>query len=344
LGLADEYLKQSGWPLFVSGRAHDLLSGVLHAWNDLPGAVYHARQGVALCKGWGQPDFLASAYCRLARALHAAGQVADAMETIRDARKVANRVSPSYGDHIAAWEAKLWLAQGNVAQAIRWARESDLHIDDEFRFDHLFKYECLARVLIAQGQDDPACLERALLLLTRLLAAAERSGAAYFMVRFLVLEAGVLVHNQIAQARVVLVRALDMAESQGYIRIFVDEFEQIGNLMLSILTRRQGPQQTAGQSAAPDYVNRLLSALRDESGAVLPQTTLSQSCTLVEPLSERELEVLHLVATGLSNRQIAQSLVIAVNTVKNHLKNIYGKLAVHSRTQAVERARNLDLL
>ena len=344
LGLAGEYLKQSGWPLPVSGRAHELLGGVLYVWDDLPGAVYHARQGVVLCERWGQPDFLASAYCRLARVLHATGDVAGAMEAIQKATRTANQVSLSYGEHMAAWEARLWLAQGNTARAVRWARESGLRVDDEFEFERLFRYECLARVLVARGRDDPDCTARALLLLARLLAIAEQAGAAYLAVRLLVLQAAAWVESQPDRARAALVRALDMAGPQGYIRIFVEERAQLGGLLLPLLARRQRPQQTTRGEAVPGYVGRLLSALRAESAKVFPQTTPFQPSTLVEPLSERECEVLQLVAAGLSNREIAQSLVIALNTVKNHLKNIYGKLAVHSRTQAVERARNLDLL
>ena len=193
-------------------------------------------------------------------------------------------------------------------------------------------------------QDDPDRLDQALRLLARLLAIAEQAGAAYFVVRFLVLQAVALAHNQAGQARAALARALDIAEPQAYIRIFVDEREQIGSLLLPVLAYRQQPQQTALKDTAPGYVDRLLSALREEPSGLSPQTTEPQPSLLVEPLSERECEVLRLVAAGLSNREIAQVLVIALNTVKNHLKNVYGKLAVHSRTQAVERARTLDLL
>jgi len=241
------------------------------------------------------------------------------------------------------------LDQGDTAQAVRWVQESGLGVDDEFELENALNYEGLARVLIVQGQSDPNRLDDALRLLARLLEMAEQAGAMHLVVRILTLQATALAQapanrDKIDQALAVLKQALDIAEPEGYIRTFVDGGERISQLLLRVLSQRSSKQQTTRTGAATDYVDKLLSAFREKPNRLSLQAKELRPFSLVEPLSERELEVLRLVAAGFSNREIAQSLVIAVNTVKNHLKNIYGKLNAHNRTQAVDRARSLDLL
>jgi LuxR family maltose regulon positive regulatory protein len=131
--------------------------------------------------------------------------------------------------------------------------------------------------------------------------------------------------------------ALSLAEPEGYVRIFVDEGAQI-----TALLRRGSP---AGIS--PQYVDTLLASLRHHAedpqlsaGASIP----NYAQLLSEPLSERELEVLRLIASGLSNREIARDLFVTPGTAKRHVHNIYRKLEVRSRTQAIARARDLNLI
>jgi LuxR family maltose regulon positive regulatory protein len=126
-----------------------------------------------------------------------------------------------------------------------------------------------------------------------------------------------------------LERALALGEPEGYVRTFVDEGEPMAMLLRLALS----------QGMAPNYVARLLAAFGKE---IEPTPPAMES--LVEPLSERELQVLRLVVAGLSNPEIAQELVIAVSTVKSHVNHIYGKLGVESRTQAVVKAQELALL
>jgi len=203
----------------------------------------------------------------------------------------------------------------------------------------------LARVLIAQGERDPAGeqLPTALSLLERLLAAAESGGRMGSAIEIHILRALALrALSESTSALAALERALLLAEPEGYVRVFVDE----GALMAALL------QEAHRRGIAPDYVATLLAAFgKDEGGRLKDEATsapLHPSSfipqPLVEPLTDRELEVLRLMAAGRSNTEIAQALVVAVSTIKTHVNRIFGKLGVTSRTQAVARAQELHLL
>jgi LuxR family maltose regulon positive regulatory protein len=170
-------------------------------------------------------------------------------------------------------------------------------------------------------------------LLERLLQAAKAGGRAGSVIEALVLQA--LAHQaqgDIPPALVSLERALTLAEPEGYIRIFVDEGQPMQTLLAESLAH----------GADPVYVTRLLAAMNQQMGDETAIPDPNQ--LLIEPLSKRELEVLRLLAMGHTNQAVADELIIAVSTVKKHVNNIFGKLGVGSRTQAVSRARELDLL
>jgi LuxR family maltose regulon positive regulatory protein len=183
----------------------------------------------------------------------------------------------------------------------------------------------VARVLVALGERGEA-----LHLLGQLLEAAEAAGRTGSMIKILALEAHAFeVHGDRSQALTALEHALSLAEHAGYVRTFVDE----GEPMKGLLRRVQA------QGVAPQYIHKLLAAF-GERAKVAP----AAAQPLIEPLTERELEVLRLIAAGLSNREIAQQLFVAVSTVKSHINHIFGKLEAKSRTQAVARAQVLGLL
>ena len=172
-------------------------------------------------------------------------------------------------------------------------------------------------------------MQQALDLLERLLQAAEDGGRTGSLIEILILQAlGRRARGDVRAALVPLERALALAEPEGYVRVFVDE----GAPMAALL------EAAARQAIAPAYVRRLLSAF----GHAEARTPAKQP--LVEPLSERELDVLRLLASDLDGPDIARELVVSLNTVRSHTKNIYAKLGVNSRREAVRRAEDLDLL
>ena len=195
-----------------------------------------------------------------------------------------------------------------------------------------------ARLFIAQGRrdNDPQGLQDALRLLGRLLQAAQTSGRKGSVIEILALQALALhAQGETAQAMIALDRALSLAQPEGYVRVFVDE----GTPMAELL------HEAGSRGLMPDYVCALLAAF----GASIPSTTrhrpyAPETQMRIEPLSEREIEVLRLLAARLSSREIAEELAISVHTARTHTKNIYGKLGVHNRNQATDRARALSLL
>jgi LuxR family maltose regulon positive regulatory protein len=181
------------------------------------------------------------------------------------------------------------------------------------------------RILLALGQ--PA---EALPVLARLLEGAEKAGRIRSLIEILALQARALrARGDADQALSTLARALALAEPEGYVRTFLDEGEALARLLHRALMR----------GIAPGYVSELLAASGESTQ---PGAPVAQA--LVEGLTERETEVLRLIAAGLSNREIAQELVVAMSTVKSHINHIYGKLDVKNRTQAIARARTLGLL
>jgi LuxR family maltose regulon positive regulatory protein len=319
---------QGGRPVPFAGIAYVGLAEVLYAWNDLDGAMRSAMEGIDLS---GQGGFFTNAYALaghaiLARVQQAWGNVDGALDEIQKAQRLAQSYDYAYVVALVAEQrVRLWVARGNMGAASQWAREHRLSPVDELNSGREVEQMAVARVLTAEGRPGEA-----LRLLALLLEAAEATGRMGSVIKILVLQALALqAQGEMDQALSALERVLSLAEPQGFVRTFVDEGEPMARLLRRALTL----------GMAPNYVSRLLAAFGETAE---PPPAIAQP--LIEPLSERELEVLRLIVAGLSNREIAQELVIAVSTVKSHVNHIYGKLGVKNRIQAVARAQDLGLL
>ncbi len=226
---------------------------------------------------------------------------------------------------VAALKTQVYLRQGRLSQAQAWVCECGLSVDDEPSYLHEFEYLTLARVLLAEPGVNA--------LLTRLLRAAEAQNRTGSMLEILVTQAlASRAQGNTPAALATLEHALTLAEPEGYVRIFVDEGEPM-RLLLERMKAEGGKMK--------EYIHRLLAA----SGArqdIHPSSFIPQP--LLVPLSPRELEVLRLIAQGLSNQEIADRLFLAVSTVKGYTRTIFDKLQVQRRTEAVARARELGLL
>jgi LuxR family maltose regulon positive regulatory protein len=232
---------------------------------------------------------------------------------------------------VAALKTRVWVVQGRLAEALGWACERGLSVDDDLCYLREFEHVTLVRVLIARYKSDRVdnSIYEAVGLLERLLKAAEEGGRTGSVIEILVLQA--LAHHaqgDIPRALDPLERALTLAEPEGYVRIFVDE----GPPMAALL------REAAKHGTAPNYVSQLRAAFGKAEGT-RPVTQL-----LIEPLTKRELEVLGLLGTELNGPEIARELTVSLTTIRTHTQNIYSKLGVNNRRAAVRRAEELDLL
>lgn len=311
------------------GVAQVGMAEIAREWNDLATAEDLARQGTAHCKQTGGlAEMALDGYLTLARIVQARGDLVGALGILEDAERYArdNHIA-QFVERVGGARAWLWLTagQGDVASAERWAssRAAAWRAETNPGYVSLLERLVLARLHIVQRRYDDAAV-----LLRWLLRRAEAGSLLGCVIEILLLQARIF-HEQdnTAQAMLTLTRALTLAEAEGHVRRFVDE----GTAMVALL------RHARARGVMPDRVSALLAACGDSAmGPATPE--------LVEHLSIREQELLRLLAAGLSTPEIAAALVITTGTVRNHLKNIYGKLNVHSRLQAVERARAFRLL
>lgn len=310
--------------------------------GDLEAAKQHLLSGEALSEQASNSGFAYLWFITRARLKEALGDLDGALDQLQEAERLYNNTPVPDVRPIAALKTRVWVKQGRLAEALDWVREQRLSADDNLSYLHEFEHLTLVRVLIALYKRDQIeqGIQDTMKLLARLLKAAEAGERIGSVIEILILQA--LAYEAQGDTRSALgplERALTLAEPESYVRIFVDEGSPMARLF----------HAAASHKITPDYTQRLLATFAStESEHVesavpqAPATNLQSS--IIEPLSERELDVLRLLKTELSGPEIARELMIALSTVRTHTKSIYEKLSVNNRRSAVNRATELDLI
>jgi LuxR family maltose regulon positive regulatory protein len=322
-----------------AGPAHAGLGEVAYQRNELDGALGQVTAGIALCRQFLYPAPLGAGLATLAWIRQAQGDPGGALEAMDEANRTA--LGPGVTgllNPVPAQRARLLLAQGDVAAATAWTSERGLSPDDEPVYPREREYLVLARVLLAQ--DRPV---QALKLLEGMLTAAAVQSRAGSVIEIGALRALALAACGDQDAAVdALARALALGYPQGYVRVFADEGAPMRSLLARLVAGQLG-QRTSGRDINASYLTALLRAC-DEADDAAPRGRAAARPGLIEPLTERELEVLRLLAAGRSNQRIAHELVVALDTVKKHVTHILGKLGAANRTEAAVRARQVGLI
>jgi LuxR family maltose regulon positive regulatory protein len=306
-------------PQPVVSEAHLGLARIFHEWNDLDAAEQYGQQSLELARLFDKAiDRFVICEVFLARLKLARGDVAGAASMLSQTEQTARQKNFTLRlPEIAAAQIQVLLKQTNLPAAAELARRFELPLSQ-------------ARVLLAQGDSSAA-----LAVLETFRQQMEARGWADERLRAMVLQA-VAFHlkGEKAPAVQVLAEALALAELGGFIRLFVDEGAPMAQLLL----------EAASHGVMPDYIGKLLAVFEADKRKSEGKPDLPPAQPLIEPLSQRELEVLHLIAQGLSNREICERLFLALDTVKGHNRKIFDKLQVKRRTEAVARAHELGLL
>jgi LuxR family maltose regulon positive regulatory protein len=322
----NEGVDSRGRPLPPAGQIHVVLGLVHYDGNDLELARQHLVQGLKAGEQMGPAaGGLVTGRIALALVQQAMGEDDAALATINETRQIVARFNMPQADaYVAAAEADIRLRLGHVAASVRWADLADLSPTDVPNHMSESAYLTYARLLLAQKRWPDA---------QTLLTNCERFARVGGRQRTLIV---VHLRQAIAekaigdQARAIeyLEEAVRLAAPEGYRRIFLDEHQQIVELLPQV------------RHTAPEFVDQLLATGGWEGRPPFPR----RAQDLIEPLSNRELEVLSLVIAGLTNREIAEKLFISLGTVKTHVHNIYGKLGVSNRSRAIARTRELGLI
>jgi LuxR family maltose regulon positive regulatory protein len=338
LELADKWGGGSSIALCLvqQGRA-----GLFYEWNDLDGAASALQESIRIGELWRNPRLLVPAYGLSALVLQAHGQADEALAMIRRAEQITrdSYSSPLDLGRLALYQIILWIAQNDFQAIAQWELSHDSAWRSQIGRARDALAIVLARARIARyyQHHDKSALSQARALIEPALEQAQASGLMFNAARLLILDALALyAQGETTPALTTLKRAVTLAEPENYVRSFLD----IGKPMEEFLLRGL-ESQSLGEPHPRAYISKLLSHF----GADFPDESRQPTGdTLIEPLSERELEVLRLIAQGLSNQELSERLFLALSTVKGHNRIIFDKLQVKSRTEALARARELGLL
>ncbi len=316
---------------------HVGMSNLHYEYNDLKTATQCLLTSQSLGELAGLPQNPYRWRAAMARIRQAQGDLDGALELLEEAERVYDgNFSPNVRP-VVTRKVRVWLAQGRLGEALNWVRAQGLSVENQLSYLREFDHITLARVLLACHQHDYAdgSISKAMKLLERLLKAAEDGGRKGSVIEIRILQAMAYhVQGNLTATLLPLQHALALAEPEGYIRIFLGEGPSIMQMLREVFARK----------IMPDYTNKLLTAFETEKRNSEGKPDLPPTKPVIEPLSSREMEVLRLIAQGLSNQEICERLVLALDTVKGHNRRIFDKLQVQNRTEAVARARVLGLL
>ena len=330
----------------VAGFPNIKLGDLYREWNELERAEELLLLGVQQCILLGQADVLVDGHLCLARFQMAVGNLDEANESLRQADLVVvkTKVDPFVQTWLEDCRLRLWAHKADYSSIARWMETSGLSVESPISYHYDLHHINLARAMVSLGVNtrSQVLLSQAVGLLDRLHEAADGAGWVHEIIHILILRA--LAEKALGRedaALGVLFQSLTLAEPEGYVRIFVDEGEAMRLLFVDF---RSWIEKQSGDRTYPhrEYVNKILAAFVPSQTA-LASTIKNAQIELIEPLSQRELEVLKLVCQGLSNQEICRRLFLALDTVKGHNRRIFEKLDVHRRTEAIARARALNL-
>jgi len=310
----------------LAGQIYAGLARLSFEHDQLSDADQYLRRCVDLCQRWGDVGQEAVAFATLARLEQARGDREGTLRAMQRAEVLAREhpLSPRQAMQYRSELARLWLTQGDLERVGQFIQRGALAIDDEIPYQREPEYVVLLRARLAQGDAGAA-----LALSERLLEQAKATGRMALVIEILILQAvAYQARKDTDHALTALAKALSLAQPEGYVRLFLDQGEAMTRLLYQARSRR----------LETGYSAELLSRVGGIPGATPPSMQL-----LIEPLTARELEVLRLIEAGRSNQEIADQLVISMSTVKRHISNIYGKLGVRSRTQAIAIGKGLRL-
>ena len=318
----------------IAGSLYGTLGMILCEWNDFSEGIRLLNKAIELSEQGRDPVIMASCYISLLRGVIYRAELTGAFKVMEKINERAGdfMLPPWITNTISAFNVFMWLASGNLNAATRWVQERGLSVDDELDNLREVEYLALTHILITQKQLDDA--DR---LSQRLIENAEAGDRVYLMIEVLLWRALIFkAKADTAAALGELKLALSLAEPGSLLMIFVSKGKPVAELLEEIteVKKRDHDDTKAGFSLS--YAKKILSTFK----AGIPPKIEG----LMDPISERELEVLYLIAAGLSNREIAEKLFISLNTVKTHTKSINSKLNVNSRTKAIARAKELKLL
>jgi LuxR family maltose regulon positive regulatory protein len=308
--------------------AYIRLGDILYRRNNVEQAFEYVQMGVKLAEKWGMANAIWEGYMTLAGIATSQGDYVAANQAMQHAKEASQKIS-ARTKSTDAFQVELWLVQGMVDEAAAWVDQQGLTTDIPVQLWDLDRLSTFVHVMIAQNDSVGA-----LKLLSQMLTLVEKAGEVGYDIAFSIdIALAYLILGKGAEATEALIRAVKAGEKEGYSHVFIDHGQSLRPLLREIYSRE----------IAVGYVMKLLSEI-DKKPEGKKQDLHEPPQHLIEPLSERELQVLRLLETSLTSVEISRELFISVNTTRTHIRNIYGKLAVHGRIEAIQKAKGLNLI